>query len=132
MAYRKGCKVSLTVKAMISVSAAGNSEFELPELVDGDPVDRDKTRFYVSTADHGLAVFGTFDEIIDFASAILASMYSWPLVTGRTDWFTAEDSATIREGLGYGNGTDKAGSGREDGGDCAPASSGSDEGTRQG
>jgi hypothetical protein len=71
---------------MVSVDVIGNGDFGQPVVVDDKVHCKKCTVFYLANADETFALYGTFDELLDFSAGIARSMYSWPIVNGHADW----------------------------------------------
>lgn len=93
------------VKTLVTLVARDNKDFaDLRLDTTGEP-SRKYSVFSVETTDHALAIAGTMDELIDFASAILGRVYSWPLVNHHSDWFDEVDNEMLGKAVSNGNGS---------------------------
>jgi len=98
--------VSSDLKLVTTVNAARVHDFNkmIPVVMADDS--RDSTIFLVAEESESFSILGTFDQIIDFATAIMAEAYTWILTNNRGDWLTGEDQAMIREAAGDGSNTE--------------------------
>jgi hypothetical protein len=94
----------LSSNVLVTIDSKDAPDFMTPiPLIDED-VTREHTIFHLISNNNSVSIMGTFDEILGYASKIMASMYSWPLVAGRgSEWF-ANDQDELERVIG--NGTD--------------------------
>jgi hypothetical protein len=97
--------MSSLVKTLVTFIARGNKDFADLRLESTGEPSRKYSVFSVETTDHALAITGTMDELIDFASAILSRVYSWPLVNHHSDWFDEADNEMLGKAVSNGNGS---------------------------
>jgi hypothetical protein len=83
----------------------------------GPSADRDKDAFLVEAADQSVGICGSYDDLLEFAAALMAAVYSWPLLHGHSDWLNDQPNLTKESETGDGRRQDNtAGSGDQDGG----------------
>lgn len=56
----------------------------------------------ISTTDLEFGLLGTVDELLDYASDIVGSVYSWILANGHADWLDGPAADTESEAAGHG------------------------------
>lgn len=78
--------MSCSKSARLMIDAGIDYKLPVPYVISGDGIDKSATVFLMADRDKGLSVIGTFDEILEFASSIIASMYTWPISMGRNEW----------------------------------------------
>lgn len=78
--------MSFSKPGRIVIDTAIPYKLPVPYIAMGDGIDKDSTVFVMADQANSLSILGTFDEIISFASSIIAAMYSWPIHVGRTGW----------------------------------------------
>lgn len=83
-------------RSHIALVAREHSDFHTPELLDETVTTKEETLFALPTKDDALCITGTYDELLNFATRIMQAVYSWPLVTGHTEWLG--DEITIENG----------------------------------
>jgi len=76
--------------------AREHSDFHTPELLDEVVTTKEATLLAVPTRDDALCITGTFDELLTFAAELMRAVYSWPLVTGHSEWLG--DEITFNDG----------------------------------
>jgi hypothetical protein len=81
------------------IFAVNDVKLELPCNANSPDKGRDGTVFIMSTENDYIHFVGTFDQLADFASDMLAKLFTWPAVTGHSDWFGPEDQAWLMEGI---------------------------------
>lgn len=84
---------------LVTISAKESAEFQLPVVMGNGDGTRKTMQFTVMTPDGQLGVYGTFDEILDFAAAIMGRMFSWPLLNGEQNWFGEDDMQIIEKAV---------------------------------
>jgi hypothetical protein len=92
-------------KTLVTFVASDNTDFADLRLESTGEPSRQYSVFSVETTDHALAIAGTMDELIDFASAILGRVYSWPIVNHHNDWFDEADNQILGKAVSNGNGS---------------------------
>ncbi len=101
-------------KILVTISAANQAPMMFPIPVGAERDSREKTIFHMSSQDGVVNILGTYDEILDFASGIMAKMFSWPLMTGHSDWFNDVDHDMIGRMAGDDSNGQAYGGGSED------------------
>jgi hypothetical protein len=78
--------MSCLPRNMMSISAHDHQDFASMQVVDKECRGRKRTTFYLGTKDDAFGIYGTYDQILDFATAIMQTAMSWPLLNGHTEW----------------------------------------------
>lgn len=87
---------------IVTVGMRGRSPFKSPEVTSPAADDRATTVLHLPTEDLCFGLYGSPDELLDFASDIVSGVYSWILTNGHSDWL---DGQTVnREEKAEGNG----------------------------
>jgi hypothetical protein len=92
-------------RTLVTMVARDNKDFADLRLESTGEPSRSISMFSVETMDHALAIVGTMDDLIDFASAILGRVYSWPLMNHHADWFDEADNEMLGKVMNNGNGS---------------------------
>lgn len=78
--------MSCSKPARIVIDTGVDYKLPVPYVAMGDGIDKNSTVFVMADRANSLSIMGTFDEILSFASSIVAAMYSWPIQAGRNEW----------------------------------------------
>lgn len=96
---------------LVTVHAKGHPKFGIPVPLETENVSRESTVFHIVAADSSISILGTYDELLDFAADIGHKVMSWPIVSGRSDWFGQQVFPTQKEeGISGDGSNDTAGS----------------------
>lgn len=82
---------------IVTIDAKDFAEFGRPVVERENGYERSQTVFSLEAENGCLGMVGTFDEILAMAAGIVTAMYSWPLVSGHSEWFDASPEA-IQDG----------------------------------
>jgi hypothetical protein len=87
---------------VVTYGVKGRSEFgPVAVTSEGEP-SRAATVLNVSSKDLEFSMLGTIDELLDFASDLVHTIYSWMLTNGHSDWLEKLASETESEAAGDG------------------------------